>query len=108
MLKTETKDVPPQPSRTDTFIIEIVCDLCGHRRMCRNGTRSLPDEIEWKERPMERTSVQLQDGEGAYLGRDGGMWTETIFHVCPSCFRGKLMPWFLSQGACPTIKKVDF
>lgn len=93
-LRYETK----QETRPVTTCVECTCDLCGNRA-------DSPDFRQWTRRTsydVSRTTVECEEGSSFPEGRH----TEKVsFHICPECFKGKLIPWMESQGAKPTIKE---
>ena len=72
-------------------IIGVKCDLCGKEfRGNRWGSTSFE---------ILETAVHMKEGEQY---PECGNSTEIRFDVCPECFKSKLIPWFLEQGAFPT------
>jgi hypothetical protein len=75
---------------------EATCDLCGKKadRVEWNG-------VEWSRGAYDvsKTGVYLEEGDNYPEGRDT---TTTEFHICPKCFKAKLVPWLESQGAEPS------
>lgn len=78
-------------------LIAMTCDLCGRVSSCSDWSGGGYG--------VEETQIKLEEG---FRCPDGGNTTTTEFHVCPLCFRDKLIPWMTSQGAKPTITEVDF
>jgi hypothetical protein len=78
-------------------LAELKCDVCGV--IGRNG--------KWEKHSYSilETEIKMVDGVGS---PDGGASTETSFDICPDCFKSKLVPWFESFGARPSVEKVDW
>jgi DNA-directed RNA polymerase subunit M/transcription elongation factor TFIIS len=74
---------------------KLSCDLCGYE--------SNADE-EWGRGNYKHATSVIQLDE-QHSSPPGGHSEETSFHLCPACFRTKLMPWLRSQGAEPTINE---
>ena len=77
---------------------KLSCDLCG--------TESNADE-RWEKSDYVSgvTKVVMEERES---NPPGGHLTETAYHICPDCFRGKLMPWLASQKASPSVSESDW
>ena len=78
---------------TQDEVAEVICDLC----------KETFRDMDWDVGPY-----QVQTTEVSYeYGTDypGDRATTTLeFHICPNCFKNKLIPWMESQGATPTKK----
>lgn len=98
----KTVVVPPKPEETKEVVSHALCDLCGAR-----GELEYDGEVEWDDPNDDdaKTTVMLKTGYGY---PEGGHWDQVIFHVCPGCFRGKLMPWLEEHGAKPTNGEIDW
>jgi DNA-directed RNA polymerase subunit M/transcription elongation factor TFIIS len=79
---------------------KLSCDICG--------AESNSDE-NWAQDNYEHstTSIQLDERVTNKTG-GGGYSTETVVHLCPSCFKGKLLPWLEQQGARPEVNRADW
>jgi hypothetical protein len=74
---------------------EATCDFCG-----KKSTQAGWSELEWGTGyDWIKTAVRLEVGDKY---PEGSSWVTTEFHVCPECFKGKVMPWFESHGVKPT------
>lgn len=77
---------------------KLTCDVCG--------TASNGDE-NWATDDFQHASTSVQMEER--ISRpDGGHSTDTTFHICPTCFKSKLVPWLESQGAKPTVGQANW
>lgn len=88
--KEETREVE--------YIEAVVCDLCGAKTSGNKPwAKGNHDAIEvdvcmrtWKHWP------------------EGGSGEDIQYDICPTCFRERLMPWLLNQGAAPRIKDLGW
>lgn len=101
MKKTEKR------TQTETIervvVISLTCDICGQeyedQEKSGNDFKSIGE--------FHSTKVLMSNGE--QLDWNGGGWDDTIeFDICPDCFRSKLVPWFESQHAKPTLTRMDW
>jgi hypothetical protein len=69
------------------------CDLCGKTT---NG-----DDWDKRNYNVNETeiSVTVKHRRGDSWGSDGGSGDEYDIDICPECFRDRLVPWLISQGA---------
>jgi hypothetical protein len=93
-----------QPREVEVCV-EVTCDLCGTAAP-RPGDWSGYGRGEWVADPyaVELVSVSHESGSSY---PEGSFTTTQSFDVCPQCWDTKLMPWFKSQGAAPTVRKRD-
>jgi len=79
---------------------KLSCDLCGAES---NGDEN------WATDTYEHatTVIQLDERVTNKTG-GGGHSTETVFHLCPTCFKERLKPWLESQGAAGTVSRADW
>jgi len=77
---------------------KLSCDICGAESN---------SEENWSTKDFEnaRSTVQFEQRESF---PDGGHSTEIAFHICPTCFKSKLVPWLASQGAKPSFSEADW
>ena len=77
---------------------KLSCDLCA--------AESDVDEC-WEESDFVHgaTKIELEEREAH---PHGGHLTETAFHICPACFKTRLMPWMAQQKAQPSVSKSDW
>lgn len=94
--------------RTVTKIVEetvsVTCDLC---KQVYENARDVLAGIEWADTRYEIDNTCVQASEGSSYP-DGGNEVHTIYHICPKCFREKLVPWLTSQGVDPIVEEVDW
>lgn len=98
-----------QEQRTETQVVEktvvvsLTCDICGKEYKDKEKFG-----YEFKNvGEFHSTKVSISSGE--QLDWNGGGWEDTFeFDVCPECFRSKLIPWFESQHAKPTLTRIDW
>lgn len=96
---------PSVPEKREQFIAAIVCDLCGRRSAAREPIHS---RAPWQYSDMyEINKVTISHEVGASYP-DGGDKKYERFHVCPDCWKGKVVPWFESQGAKATHHQQDW
>jgi hypothetical protein len=101
IMKTVT--IPPVPEKTKEVVSHVLCDLCG-----AVGKSGYSGEADWKEADdweSTETSVLVKTGCG---NSEGGHFKLELFHICPSCFREKLVPWLESQGGKPSRDEIDW
>lgn len=99
----ELVTTPPKPAVTVEKVTHCLCDLCGVK-----GEPSYDGEVEWENKidhDEVKTWVALAKG---YSYPDGGSWERLTFHICPTCFRDKLVPWVEGQGAKRTTTQNDY
>jgi hypothetical protein len=82
-------------TRQHEYLVEQTCDLCGavakHPDAWGDTGGSYGvDETEIK------VTVRQKEGDSY---PDGGSGTEFHVDICPNCFKTRLVPWLLSQGA---------
>jgi DNA-directed RNA polymerase subunit M/transcription elongation factor TFIIS len=77
---------------------KLTCDLCG--------AESNVDE-RWEKSDFVHGTTQLAMEERE-VHPHGGHLTETAYHICPDCFKGRLMPWLAQQKAEPTVSESDW
>jgi hypothetical protein len=89
-------------SRTYDVLISRTCDICG--RKGKGG-----DKREWDAGAyaINETEilVKVYQKEGSSFP-EGGSGTEYGIDLCPICFKDRLVPWLISQGA--NIKQEDW
>lgn len=73
-------------------LIGVTCDLCG-----REGEGASWEESLWRENQTAvYTRVSQEEGESY---EDCGSGQKYVVDICPTCFKEKLIPWLISQGA---------
>ena len=83
------------------IVASTMCDLCGSQTPGEAWKLGLAgDESEIVEMSF------CEEWNAEYNG--GGDRTDTVFDICPVCWRSKIMPWMLAQGAQPRIEKSDW
>jgi len=77
---------------------KLTCDICG--------SASNADE-NWAARDFHHasTAIHLEERESLPTG---GHSRDVTYHLCPDCFKSKLMPWLESQGAKPGVSEADW
>ena len=74
---------------------KLTCDICG--------AESKWDENWGKDGSKQTTFVQMEEEES---NASGGQSEQTQFHICPTCFKEKLVAWFAThRDAKPTTTK---
>lgn len=96
-MQTFKKEIVPQTTRT--VQVSRTCDLCGvDAKNILWGDFSCDfDETE------VRVSVKQKEGTQY---PEGGSGTECEIDICPKCFKDRLVPWLISQGA--NIERKDW
>ena len=88
------------PARTDKVLVKRKCDLCGVESSREKWkTESIYDVAETKMIVM----IKQTDGQSY---PEGGFGKEYEIDLCPKCFKDRLVPWLISQGA--NIKQTDW
>lgn len=70
----------------------VQCDICGKKATT----------LDWNSGSYQINETQIKivvrkkEGESY---PEGGYGTEYDIDICPDCFKNKLIPWFMSQGA---------
>lgn len=96
-LKTSIVTIPPQPERTETREIGLICDLCGKESRQRAG---------WGNGLYEVAEVTIEYKAG-YAYPDDWSHDTTVIDLCPDCFTTRLMPWLREQGVMPRVETTD-
>ncbi len=81
---------------------KVICDLCG-----AEGSRKHDETAAWSADTYEvkETTIIAQDGN---RWPDSASIETTQFDICLNCFNDRLIPWFKSQGAEPTIGEIEY
>lgn len=90
-------------------LVETVCDICGL------STKENASTFEWGEGDSKGSEVHftntsteiIMDRSTRFPGSESTSRSSVEFHICPSCFTHKLIPWMVLQGAKPTVKEWD-
>lgn len=86
------------PATTREEVETVTCDLC--RKTVHPADTERGGTVDWVGGyNIETTTVSMSTG---YSYHETTSVDYTIFHICPQCFRDKLMPWLATQGAKPT------
>ena len=82
-------DIPAKKGRE---LVAFHCDLCGRKADGEDWTRGsyVIDETEMR--------VVMVQREGSSYP-EGGSGKEYEIDLCPRCFKERLVPWLISQGA---------
>lgn len=92
----------PASERVETHA--ITCDLCGKEAPgLRHGDSEWTTEHYAIEETRVEVTVRRRQGSSFPEGAWGKAWSVDI---CPTCFKAKLVPWLISQGAA--IREEDF
>ena len=88
------------PARKEMVLKTRTCDLCG-----KSSSRE-----EWESRSIYAVNeteivVVVRQKDGACYP-DNGSGKKYEVDLCPRCFKSKLIPWLISQGA--TIKREEW
>jgi hypothetical protein len=103
-IKTQTVKVPPVPATTREQPVGVTCDLCGASIPCTFVASD--GSVDWTGGyEVANTTVSLTEG----FRYDGNGHLEfRAYHLCPNCFKTKLEPWLVAQGAAPTLHETDY
>lgn len=82
------------PAKDELRTVHVTCDIC-------KADVPLPDA---QPDNIEKVHVSMEVGDVQY---GEGHITETRYDLCLACFRTRLMPWFLSQGAYPDVTETN-
>ena len=88
MRKYEEKTEP----KTYHTLVETTCDLCG--TVAKHG--------EWNSGyyEIDETEIEVTVSQKDGSNYPGGGWGEEYkIDMCPKCFKDRLVPWLISQGA---------
>lgn len=100
----------PHPStyERDKTITRAYCDLCGASERTETDLTDT-HAIGWSPDENRVAETHLSCLQGLWWRRDGlaGRVKRVEFHVCPTCFMHKLVPWFRSQGVSPSVWRHD-
>jgi len=78
-----------RPAYEEEVLDHLKCELCEATTM---------NEDDWGESGYDVLETKVSIEEGKRYPNDG--WgVETIVDICPKCFKEKLLPWLISQGA---------
>lgn len=93
-----------EPAKERTRLASRTCDLCGTQ-----AKNELTREWETSCYEIAETEikVEIRQKEGSNYP-EGGWGTEYEIDLCPVCFKEKLIPWLLSQGAKIEKKEWDW
>lgn len=83
--------------RKQKKLVHVECDLCK-----QVGVGETFHATKWSRENynVDETHIQVKvyQKEG-YLFPEGGAGTSYEVDLCPSCFKDRLIPWLISQGA---------
>lgn len=96
----EIKKLVVHKAWSENAVVGHKCDLCG-KEIIGDGWNPKDDS------DISDTKVWMINGT-EYLDPDTGYSEETIFDICPQCFKKKLVPWLKSQGAKPRKEKNEW
>ena len=88
------------PAKTITVLKLRQCDLCGKKSDREDWNATSIYSVNETEIFIEVRQKKGQDYP------EGGSGTKYEIDLCPDCFKKKLVPWLLSQGA--VIKQEDW
>lgn len=92
----ENKEIP---ARTERRVVRRQCDLCG----CKSTGDDWDAGI-WEVNDTEiKVTITQKDGTNY---PEGGSGNEYEIDLCPSCFKDRLVPWLIQQGA--SIKRREW
>ncbi len=81
--------------------VAVICELCKKKYKNEDWGRTYYEHLECK----ATLEVHLEEGSSY---PEGGQFDAIILDICPTCFKEKLVPWFVSQGGVVRTKDVDF
>jgi hypothetical protein len=96
-IQTKTVEVPELRAITQS----VTCDLCK-----QVFTTAQPNGhvVEWSSGYGTQEETGIVFAEGASWPGEIDI-TYKYWHICPKCFREKLIPWLDSFGARPTVEE---
>ena len=89
-------------TRTSKEIDVLTCDLCGAEAKGWTGW----DSSTWNFNEVD-LEVTVHQKEGSQ-SPEGGWGTEYVIDLCPACFKERLVPWLVSEGAEIEEKEWDW
>lgn len=80
------------PASSYKLLDHRICDICGQK--------SRGNEWSSKKYNINETDINItiKQKEGSDCS-DGGSGTEYDIDLCPKCFKDRLVPWLISEGA---------
>ena len=84
---------------TTQELVEVQCELCP----------AMAKGVSWKSSTWQVQDVELEIKVHQKEGQafpEGGCGTEYTVDLCPDCFKNKLVPWLISQGA--DVKPIEW
>jgi len=90
MIRTTKRTVP---AHEVTEFVSCTCDLCG----AKTTSFTSAGEVNWIGDPFNYHFVTVQQQKGTMYPSDNfsRVWS---YHLCPTCYRDKLVPFLESQG----------
>lgn len=85
--------------------VELTCDLCG-RAAPSPDDQGRYGRAPWTDESYDVDTVLILRESGSNYPEGSSTETES-FDVCPDCWKTKVVPWFKSWGATPTIRDND-
>jgi len=93
------KEERVRPASTYFVVIRMKCDLCG-----RESTKPAQG---WEENSFQVEEIEISHRSGEQYP-ESGSGDKIEIHLCPECFRNKLVPWLQSQGADVKYEEWDY
>jgi len=87
------------PASTREILIKRKCDLCGMESKSSDWDGGT---YEVKETEIK---ITIKQREGSSYP-EGGLGTKYEIDLCPECFKKRMVPWLISEGA--TIKNQNW
>ncbi len=92
------------PAKEREHTVAIVCDMCRERH---DDGREWNDYVVWTTYDYDVSETQVTWTNG-YRYPEGGSGEKMFTHICPTCFKDKLVPWLQSQGCEVRTEEVDW
>lgn len=87
------------PATTKKVIDFTQCELC------LKTTKNAENWDSKSSYDIAETIITLREGRSF---PEGGSIESIIFDICTDCFKTKLMPWFVTQGAQARVEKTEW
>ena len=87
-----------------TLVESVTCDLCGVEN---NDANTFCQTVNWASDTYAKEEVGVFIAEGNVYP-EGGYKEVIEFHICPKCFKDKVIPWLKENGASPTKYDQDY
>jgi hypothetical protein len=95
-MKNFTRTIIPEliiPEHIESVFSNVTCDLCGKEIKRKNVNH------------IDKAEIYCEE---CFVYPEGGVCTKTEFDICVKCFKDEVVSWFISRGAQPRVKEIDW